>query len=192
MEKSVKGSEGKNESVVDVDLHSQKEIEDEIGLEDSGDNPEARPSRVLKVVHGVGSAYKFAWYTCLGTALTLEETVTGFSKKMAAKGSGHDFSPAMLTRRFEAPKAKIDHARAEFRSKAQKKIVGVEHALDEGVNRSLHFIGVPSRKDMNQMTSLMQDMAESITELSSQLQAQKSAPTSRSKKSKTDAQTSVV
>ncbi|MAZ89016.1 MAG: hypothetical protein CL693_15420 [Cellvibrionaceae bacterium] len=177
----------------EIQAESKLSEEGTIAMEDETLSAmDKKSSRIVKVISGVGSAYKFAWYTCLGTALTVEETVTDFSKKMAVKGAGVDLKPTLLTKRFEAPKAKIDHARAEFKSKAQEKIVGVEHALDEGVNRSLHFIGVPSRKDMNQMTSLMQDMAESITELSTQLQSQKSAPASRAKKTKTDGQTSVA
>jgi len=184
---------GKVVEKTEIEVESKLSAEDAMDMESESSIPvEKKPSRIVKVISGVGSAYKFAWYACLGAALTVEESVTDFSKKMAVKGAGVDLKPALITKRFEAPKAKIDHARAEFKSKAQEKIVGVEHALDEGVNRSLHFIGVPSRKDMNQMTSLMQDMAESITELSTQLQNQKSTPVSRAKKTKADGQTSVA
>ncbi|MGH1374200.1 MAG: phasin family protein [Cellvibrionaceae bacterium] len=185
----------KTETEEKPEIKAESKLLEDTEMNTETENLDSMPkksSRIVKVISGVGSAYKFAWYTCLGTALTVEETVTDFSKKMAVKGAGVDLKPSLITKRFEAPKAKIDHARAEFKSKAQEKIVGVEHALDEGVNRSLHFIGVPSRKDMNQMTSLMQDMAESITELSSQLQNQKPAPASRAKKAKADGQTSVA
>ena len=151
-----------------------------------------QPSRVAKVISGVGSAYKFAWYTCLGTALTMEEKVVDFGKKMAAKGAETDLKANLISNRLEAPKAKLNSAKAELKMKAQEKIAGVEHALDEGVNRSLHFVGVPSRKDMDQMTSLMKDMADSITELSSQLQDKKAPAASRAKKTKTETQTSAA
>lgn len=153
-----------------------------------------RPSRVLKVITGVGEAYKFAWYTCLGTAVTVEEKVAVFGKKMADKGSQIDLKSQFgISSKLEAPKAKLTTAREELKTKAHETIVDVEQALDKGVNRSLHFIGVPSRKDMDQMTSLMKDMADSITELSSQLQDQKSVPAaSRAKKPKTDSQTTAA
>jgi len=155
---------------------------------------EKKGSRLIRVISGVGSVYKFAWNTCLGTAVTVEEKVVDFGKKMAVKGASVEIKSSIISRRLDVPKAKISHASAELKYKAQEKIINVEHALDKGVNRSLHFMGVPSRKDMDQMTSLMKDMADSITELSSQLQEQKVAPVvaSRSKKSKSDGQASVA
>lgn len=151
-----------------------------------------QPGRVAKVISGVGSAYKFAWYTCIGTALMVEEKVVDFSKKMAAKGAETDLKTTLISSRLDAPKAKLNKAKAELKLKAQEKVADVEHALDEGVNRSLHFVGVPSRKDMDQMTSLMKDMADSITELSSQLQEKKAPAASRTKKTKTESQTSAA
>jgi Poly(hydroxyalcanoate) granule associated protein (phasin) len=155
---------------------------------------EKKGSRLIAAIKGVGTVYKFTWYTCLGTVITAEEKVTDFGKKMAARGATVDVKPSVISKRLDTPKAKISHASAELKFKAQEKITGVEQALDEGVNRSLHFMGVPSRKDMDQMTSLIKDMADSISELSSQLQDKKAPPVAagRSKKSKTDGQASVA
>mgnify|MGYP003683631627 CR=1 FL=1 len=178
------------ESTIDSSVNSESTKSAE-----SGSAPEIkRRSRVVKAISGVGSAYKFAWYSCLGTAVTVEERLVDFSKKMAVKGASVDIKPSIISRTFDAPKAKITHASSELKYKAQEKITDVEQALDEGVNRSLHFIGVPSRKDMDQMTCLMKDMADSITELSSQLQSQKtvSASSSRAKKPKSEGQASVA
>ncbi len=154
------------------------------------------PSRVSKVISGVGGAYKFAWYTWLGTAVTAEEKlkslgkgVASSSKKMAAKGRGVKITApkTAIMKQLDAPKAKLTTMKADLTTKAQGRISHVEDALDKGVNKSLHFVGVPSRKDMDQMTSLMKDMADSITELSEKLQESKPPATrSSAKKSKSD------
>lgn len=163
-------------------------------LESDGMPRPKRKSRIVKAITGVGSAYKFAWYGCLGAAVTAEERLVDFSKRMAVKGASVDLKPSLISRTFDTPKAKITHASSELKYRAQEKITDVEQALDEGVNRSLHFIGVPSRKDMDQMTCLMKDMADSITEISSQLQSKKPVPGSSSpaKKSKSASQTTAA
>ncbi len=148
-----------------------------------------------KVISGVGMFYKYAWYTCLGTAMTVEENVVEFGKKMADKGESVEASAIKkITSKFDTRKTKLISVTDDFKSKAQEKVDDVEEILDKGVNKSLHFIGVPSRKDMDQMTSLMKDMAESITELSSQLQEKKTSAASRAKKTttKSDSQTSAA
>ncbi len=134
-----------------------------------------------KVISGVGKVYKYAWYTCLGSALTVEENLLSVGKKMAAKGekvSSKNRKKIIST--LDLRKNKVIHAREDIKVRAHEKMEGVENIIDKGVNRSLHFIGVPSRNDMDQMTSLMKDMADSITELTSQLQenTKKSASTS--------------
>ncbi|MYM63628.1 phasin family protein [Pseudomaricurvus sp. HS19] len=167
--------------------------------------------KVTGAITKVGGAYKYAWFTCLGTAMTMEEKLTGlgkdvegklvdFSKKMADKGAKAKMaSPsAMLVKKLDAPKAKLESklesAKAEIKTKAQTKITDVEEVFDKGVNKSLHFIGVPSRKDMDQMTMLMKDMAESIAELSTQLADQKPAKSTAKKTTakSADSQTSAA
>ena len=162
--------------------------------------------KVTGAITKVGGMYKYAWFTCLGTALTMEEKFTDFSKdvegklvdfgkKMADKGSKAkmaspsamlvkklDAPKAKLVAKLDAPKAKLESAKAEIKTKAQTKITDVEEVFDKSVNKSLHFIGVPSRKDMDQMTMLMKDMAESIAELSTQLADQKTTKTTTTKK----------
>ncbi|WP_439134384.1 phasin family protein [Pseudomaricurvus sp.] len=147
-----------------------------------------------KVISRVGNFYKYAWYTALGSALTLEESVSGFGKKMAEKGEKVELkAKTKITKKFDVRKTKITSASEDIKSKAQGKMDDVEHIIDKGVNKSLHFIGVPSRKDMDQMTMLMKDMADSITELSTQLQEKKTT-TSRAKKTttKSDSQSSAA
>lgn len=151
-----------------------------------------------KVISRVGNFYKYAWYTALGSALTLEENVSEFSKKMASKGEKVELkAKSKITKKFDVRKTKLTSASEDIKSKAQGKMDDVEQIFDKGVNKSLHFIGVPSRKDMDQMTMLMKDMADSINELSSQLQEKKSTTTtasSRAKKttSKSDSQSSAA
>lgn len=129
----------------------------------------------VKVISTVGTFYKTAWYTALGSAVTLEENISDFRKKMTAKGQRVDLKEkSVLVRRLNHRKMKLVSVGEDIKSKAQDKIEDVEEILDRGVNRSLHFIGVPSRKDLDQMTLLMKDMADSISELSCQLQDRKS------------------
>ncbi|NIB39647.1 phasin family protein [Pseudomaricurvus alkylphenolicus] len=141
---------------------------------------------IRQLVGQVGNAYKFAWHTCLGAAVTAEEKITEFAREMAEKGAKVEFNPP---RRILERREKLTSASEDIKHKAQERIEDVEHMIDEGVNRSLHFMGVPSRKDMDEMTSLMKDMADSITELSSQLQAQKSTASRAKKTSKTESTT---
>ncbi|MBU3068429.1 phasin family protein [Aestuariicella sp. G3-2] len=146
-----------------------------------------------KVISRVGNFYKYAWYTALGSALTLEENVSEFGKKMAAKGEKVELkAKTKITKKFDVRKTKITSAGEDIKSKAQEKIEDVEQIIDKGVNKSLHFIGVPSRKDMDQMTMLMKDMADSITELSSQLQEKKTTTRAKKTTTKSDSQTSAA
>ncbi|GAB3112863.1 phasin family protein [Aestuariicella hydrocarbonica] len=169
-------------------MDSEKVMDVPMGILSAG------KSSAGKVLSGVGSFYKYAWYTALGSALTLEENVAEFSKKMAAKGEKVELkAKTKITQKFDFPKAKLTSASEDIKSKAHEKMEDVEQIIDKGVNRSLHFIGVPSRKDMDQMTMLMKDMADSITELSTQLQEKKATSASRAKKStKADSQSSVA
>jgi predicted HicB family RNase H-like nuclease len=151
--------------------------------------PQPKESRLGKLIAGVSSASKFAWHTCLGSAVVLEEKVVNLSYKMAEKGSEFE---KQTKGKLDSRKTRLSSASAGFKAKAQEKIVDVEQVIDKGVNRSLHMIGVPSRKDMNQLTNLMQDMADSISDLASQIEAQKGAGARSKKTTKSASQSSVA
>jgi hypothetical protein len=176
-----------------IDEKTTPETEQEPALNAELNNeatlPPPKQSRVGKLMSGVSNLSKFAWHTCLGTAVSLEEKVVSFSYEMAQKGS--DFEK-QTKEKLGSRKTRLSSTSAELKAKAKEKIVDVEHVIDNGVNKSLHMIGVPSRKDMNQLTNLMQDMADSISDLATQIEAQKTAGTRTKKATKSASQSSAA
>ena len=52
---------------------------------------------------------------------------------------------------------------------ATGKIHNIEHKIDKRVNDTLHWIGVPSRNDFENLTSRVNELSESVTTLVQQL-----------------------
>ncbi|BFM14705.1 hypothetical protein R50073_08880 [Maricurvus nonylphenolicus] len=165
------------------------ETEQEPVLQSEATLPPPKESRIGKLMSGVSNVSKFAWHTCLGTAVTLEEKVVSLGYEMAQKGSEFE---KQAKDKIGSRKTRLTSTSAELKAKAKEKIVDVEHVIDNGVNKSLHMIGVPSRKDMSQLTNLMQDMADSISELATQIEAQKTAGARSKKTTKSASQSSVA
>mgnify|MGYP000329475389 CR=1 FL=1 len=150
--------------------------------------PPIKGSRIGKIIAGVNGASIFTWHTCLGSALTLEEKVVSLTNKMAQKGSEFEIQ---TKGKLGSRKNRLSSAGYKLKAKAQEKIVGVEKVIDNGVNRSLNMMGVPNRREMSQLTHLMQDMADSISDLASQIES-KNSTTSRGKKAVKNASQSSV
>jgi len=151
--------------------------------------PPARESRIGKIIAGVNGASKFTWHTCLGSALVLEEKVVSLTHKMAQKGSEFE---KQTKGKLDGRKTRLSSAGYKLKAKAQEKIVDVEKVIDNGVNRSLHMMGVPNRREMSQLTHLMQDMADSISDLASQMESKKSTGSRGKKTAKSASQSSVA
>lgn len=61
---------------------------------------------------------------------------------------------------------------SSVRAKAVDRIHDLEKRLDSGVNNTLHFIGVPSRKDFEQLESMVNELTHSFGDLTAQLRKQ--------------------
>jgi len=171
-----------------TDEATATETEQTISTNAETPQPPIKGSRIGKVIAGVNSASRFTWHTCLGSVLALEEKVVSLSNQMAQKGS--DFENKTKGK-LGGRKNRLSSAGYKLKAKAQEKFVGVEKVIDNGVNRSLHMKGVPNRREMSQITHLMQDMADSISDLASQMESKKSV-TSRGKKTVKNANQSSV
>ncbi len=114
-------------------------------------------SKIAGAAIKVGMVYRFAWRTCLGAAISAEQAAVGWAKNMAEKGAEFE------TKAKSGAQEKLQNS--PIRNKAQEKIADLETMIDKGVNRSLNFIGVPTKKDINTLTHLIQDMADAINEL---------------------------
>jgi len=147
--------------------------------------PPIKGSRIGKIIAGVNVASRFTWHTCLGSALALEEKVVSLTHQMAQKGSEFEIQT-------KGNKNRLSNAGHKLKAKAQEKIVDVEKVIDNGVNRSLHMMGVPNRREMSQLTHLMQDMADSISDLASQMESKKSTSNRGKKTVKSASQSSVA
>lgn len=115
-----------------------------------------------KSLSAVASSYRFMWRAWLGTAVTSQEAATTFARNMAKKGEETE----------EKAKDKLSETVGEVRSSSRKlrdnalsRIDALEDRVGRGMSRSLHFIGVPTRGDVDKLALLMADMSESIEEL---------------------------
>lgn len=115
-----------------------------------------------KSLSTVANSYRFMWRAWLGTAVTSQEAATSFAKNMAKKGEETE----------EKAKGKLNETVGEVRSSSRKlrdnalaRIDALEERVGRGMSRSLHFMGVPTRGDVDRLALLMADMSESIEEL---------------------------
>lgn len=123
-----------------------------------------------KSLSTVGNSYKFMWHAWLGTAVTSQQTATSFAQDMAKKGEQTEKQArAQLDRRLKEAKS----ASARLREKARARIDTLESKVGSNMSRSLHFMGVPTRSDVDKLALLMADMSESIDELTTMKQQSK-------------------
>lgn len=134
----------------------------------AGEAAEKQKAIAAKAMVTLSESTKFVWRAWLGTAVTIEQRITKAAVDMAKRGQEFESKA-----KVEAVKRK-DQAKestAKMKQKAEARIDDVEQIIDRGVSRSLNFLGVPTRQDMNRLTLMVQDVAESINELAGKTNA---------------------
>lgn len=122
-----------------------------------------------KSLSTVANSYKFAWHTWLGTAVTTQETATRFAQNMAKKGEESEkHARERLNERLQEAKSRS----MKLRDRARARMDVLEERVGRSMGRSLHFMGVPTRGDVDKLALLMADMSESIDELTALKQQQ--------------------
>ncbi|GAB1263146.1 phasin family protein [Aurantivibrio plasticivorans] len=134
-------------------------------------------SKVTKSVSMASSMAKFGWHAWLGAVLTLEEKAVATASDLSKKGTSlagelakkglefEDKKVGELKSKMAKTKDQVSEKTVGVREKANTKITGVETMIDKSVNRSLHLLGVPTKRDVRELTSLMKDMSDAINEL---------------------------
>lgn len=113
-------------------------------------------------VKAVTSSYRFMWHAWLGTAVTSQETATKFVVDMAKRGEdAEEKARARLNETYKEAKSASERMKHDAAARVDK----LEARVGKTMGRSLRFMGVPSRTDMDRLTLLMADMSESIEEL---------------------------
>ncbi len=129
-----------------------------------------------KSLSTVANSYKFMWHAWLGTAVTSQEVATSFAQDMAKKGEQTEKQArANLDSKFQEAKS----ASASLRDRARARIDTLESKVGANMGRSLHFMGVPTRSDVDRLALLMADMSESIDELTAMKQQSKTTAPKR-------------
>lgn len=124
-----------------------------------------------KSFNTVANTYKFAWRAWLGTAVTGQQTATSFARDMAKKG---EETETLARKKINDGYAEAKSASVRLREQAKTRIDVLEDKVGKGMGRSLHFMGVPTREDVDRLALLMAEMSESIDELTSMKEQQQS------------------
>lgn len=115
-----------------------------------------------KSLSTVANSYKFVWHAWLGTAVTSQETATKFAQTMAKRGEETEKQAmARVSQRLDEARS----ASMKLRDSARNRIDVIEEKVGSNMGRSLHFMGVPTRGDVDKLALLMADMSESLDEL---------------------------
>lgn len=131
-----------------------------------------------KSLSTLASSYKFVWHAWLGTAVSSQKAATSFAKGMAKKGEEtEDRARKQLKERARD----VRSASRRMRDEALSRIDALEGRIGRGMSRSLHFVGVPTRGDVDRLALLMADMSESIEELAA-LEQQRQEQHTRAKR----------
>lgn len=120
---------------------------------------------------------KFGWHAWLGAVLTLEEKAVAAATDLSKKGTSlagelakkglefEDKKIGEIKTKMAKTKEQVSEKTTGVRAKANTSINGVETMIDKSVNRSLHMLGVPTKRDVRELTALMKDMSDAINEL---------------------------
>lgn len=141
-------------------------------------------SKIVKTFKGAASVARFSWHAWLGAALTVEEKASSMLTDFAKKGDEfEDKTFKKVSTKLKKTKGDVTEQIVEqtsgIRLIAQNKMSDVETIFDKGVNRSLHMLGVPTKHDVRELTSLMKDMSDAINDLSAQNGAAKAKRTGK-------------
>jgi len=129
---------------------------------------------------GLKQTARFTWHTYLGAIITAEEFAVNTTKSFARRGS--DFE-GQAKEKIAKQVKKANKSTENLRKQARQRIAEVENFIERGTDRSLHMLRVPTRGDMDQLTSLIEDLADSVNELAEKSGSPSSkANHSRSKK----------
>ncbi|MEX1032617.1 MAG: phasin family protein [Cellvibrionaceae bacterium] len=136
-----------------------------------------------KSLNTMANSSKFVWHAWLGTAVTGQETATSFAQDMAKKGEQvEERARKRINERINEAKSKS----VQLRDKAKARIDVLEDRVGSSMSRSLHFMGVPTRSDVDRLALLMADMSESLDELTAMKeQRQKEQQQSKAKRPST-------
>ena len=105
---------------------------------------------------------RFSWHTWLGAAIKAEELAVNTGKSFAQRGADFEKqAKKKINRQFD----KANKSTEGLRKRARKRMADIESMVERGTDRSLHFLRVPTRGDVDQLTSLIQELADSVNEL---------------------------
>lgn len=129
----------------------------------------SRPARMSKLRQTAQSL----WQAGLGAALTIESRAGDAFRRLVKKGARYQSLRQRRRHRNEAAEieASTEHART-LKASASERMHHIEHSieasLDRGRDNTLHWIGVPSRKDFD----ALEKQVDALTHLVATMQGQ--------------------
>lgn len=144
-------------------------------------DPKAAPAEDMQAHPAAsrGRLKQFAsriWQAGLGAALTLESRSSDVFHRLAKKGARYQ---SLQRRRREQQRVEVVDAAAHadqahsFRESASERINHLEHSLeaslDRGRDNTLHWIGVPSRKDFEALEKQVDALTHQLAAIQKQL-----------------------
>jgi poly(hydroxyalkanoate) granule-associated protein len=133
----------------------------------------------------MANSSRFMWRAWLGTAVAGQESATHFAQNMAKKG---EETEQQAREKLHEKVSEARFATMKLRDKARARMDILEERVGKRMCRSLHFMGVPTRGDVDKLALLMADMSESIDELTAmrqQLQQQQQQQQPKAKRPST-------
>lgn len=104
----------------------------------------------------------FAWHTWLGAAVVAEEFAVKQVKGFANRGEKFE---GQARKKLSQQVDKAASSTEGLRKQARKRLTDMEGLLERGTNRSLHFLRVPTRNDVDKLTDLIQELTDSVNDL---------------------------
>lgn len=141
-------------SPVDPHLENVKPITDAIEKQ-SG-------SSIRGLGSALGNGTRFVWRAWLGTVVSAEELLVDLGKELASKGETFEANTkSELSER--ARRARLAAAKL-----SKKRIAGIETNFGGAFHRPLHWLGLPSRRDVTELQAMAEEMLVAVNELSQQ------------------------
>lgn len=137
--------------------------------------PDARaPSRRRRIAKAASQL----WQAGIGAAITLQHRGAKSFHHLAEKGARFQ-SRRQRRQQAEADSEAVAVAQHSLREAASERMHSIEHSiensLDRGRDNTLHWIGVPSRKDFEALSAQLESLTRTVAALQRQLQGEGTA-----------------
>jgi poly(hydroxyalkanoate) granule-associated protein len=123
-------------------------------------------SRLSKLGKQISVGSSALWRANLGAAVLAGRNIQAGFDRLVDEGVAFQKAQKRKKNKRHTAKGKVETG---VRSNAVARIHDIENQIDRGVNNTLHWIGMPSRKDFSEMSDKVNQLSESLDTLTTQL-----------------------